>query len=80
MRAETREVETANIAVVVFAIHLRHVAVSVGSHEHVELLSHGVHLRYRSLLALSLSDRSFSADTEIGFRFGIHDFFFFLGN
>jgi len=49
VRAETREVKTANIAVVVFAIDLSDIAVSVSSHEHIELLPHSVHLRYLSL-------------------------------
>ena len=73
VRAETREVETTNVSVVVFSIHLRYVAVSIGSHEHIELLSHGVHLCYLSL------NRFLSWDREIiGFRFGVRDFPFLV--
>ena len=41
--AEARKVEAADVAVVVLAADLPHVAVAVGAHELVELLPDGVH-------------------------------------
>jgi hypothetical protein len=41
--AEAREVEAADVTVVVLAADLPHVAVAVGAHELVELLPDGVH-------------------------------------
>ena len=41
--AEARKVEAADVAVVVLAADLPHVAVAVGAHELIELLPDGVH-------------------------------------
>lgn len=43
MGAEAREVEAADVAVVVLAADLPHIAVAIGAHELVELLTDGVH-------------------------------------
>lgn len=43
MGAEAGQEEAADVAVIVLAVHFRHVPVAVGPHEHVELLPDGVH-------------------------------------
>jgi len=45
--AEAGEVEAADVAIVVLAADLPHVAVAVGAHELVELLPDGVHVDVR---------------------------------
>lgn len=47
MGAEAGEVEVADVAIVVLAADLPHVAVAVGAHELVELLPDGVHVAVR---------------------------------
>lgn len=43
MRAETDEVEATDVAIVVLAIDFTDVAVTVGSHQHIELLPYRIH-------------------------------------
>lgn len=52
MRAKADQEETANVAIVVLSIDFSHVAVPVGSHQHVQLLPERIHRQL--LLSLSL--------------------------
>jgi hypothetical protein len=44
VRAKADEIKTANVAIVVLAVHLPNVAVSIRSHQHVQLLPYRIHV------------------------------------
>lgn len=43
MGAKTDEIKTANIAIVILAVNFTDVAVTIGSHENVQLLPYSIH-------------------------------------
>lgn len=65
--AEAREVEAADVAVVVLAADLQDVAVAIGTHELVELLADGVHGAARGA-GLPSPSLGFSLATRSGTR------------
>lgn len=75
MRAKADEVETANVAIVVLAVHLPDVTVSIRPHQHVQLLPYRIHgflTLFRSLslyISKTLSVRVSEWD-YLGFPFG----------
>ena len=60
MRAEADQEETADVAIVVLAIHFPHVSVPIRPHQHVQLLPYRIHL------SLSLSG-VFCGSESLGF-------------
>lgn len=63
MRAKTDEVKTANIAIVILAVNFTDVAVSIGSHEHIELLPEHPCF-FHSVLSFSIWNSNFPSYVE----------------
>ena len=80
MGAEAGEVEAADVAIIVLAADLPHVAVAVGAHELVELLPDGVHVAVRGTslpspsLGFSLAKRARRGGGSESGPFGESDF------